>query len=480
MRRRTITALVCALFGVLAAAPGAGAFDPVSEAKNFSKTGERFLGDQANLDYQSQLHIQKLSGFAELADIVLRDPARSPISLCAEHYDGCAGDVRLQDWGGRYGLSWAVQFVTRNGASISGHVWAPLPKTGRIRKLPAVEITNGSVQAPEEVYWYAAQTLARHGYLVLTWDPQGQGRSDTLGSGADFLRGVPAQQTPNFVEGTEEALDFLTSTPSHPYEPRAVGGSNASAKAKQDARVKSGHANAFNPLWKLLDPSRIGIAGHSLGALAVSQVGPRDPRVKAIVAWDNLAAGTGKEAPSVPALGMSADYGLVPTPNFHDPDPQGKNAAFAAYRKAGVDAAELTIRGGTHYEFSYIPNPAFGGTLRGMDMVAWYTRAWMDKYVKGDRTADARLLSDRWRSDAPEAAADPSHDGNLFSFYYRSRIAIHRFAPRRRRHGRLVASTAPGRLITCDDVRKGCSHLVPKRFDRGPATYSYLDDRKGG
>ena len=85
---------------------------------------------------------------------------------------------------------------------------------------------------------------------------------------------------------------------------------------------------------------------------------------------------------------------------------------------------ELIIRGGTHYEFRWIPNVAFPATLRGADAVAWYTTAWFDKYVKGDASADARLLTNRWRSDAPEAAIDPNHDGNNFSFYYRSRLDI--------------------------------------------------------
>ena len=57
-------------------------------------------------------------------------------------------------------------------------------------------------------------------------------------------------------------------------------------------------------------------------------------------------------------------------------------------------------------------------------MVAWYTTAWFDKYVKGDASADRRLLTTRWRSDALEAAIDPNHDGNMFSFYYRSRLDI--------------------------------------------------------
>ena len=116
-----------------------------------------------------------------------------------------------------------------------------------------------------------------------------------------------------------------------------------------------------------------------------------------------------------PALGMSADYGLTPTPFTADPDPLAKSQASLAYSAAGVDTGELVIRGGTHYEFSFIPNPAFGGTLRGIDQVAWYTTAWFDKYVKRDSSADKRLLTTRWHNDAAEAAIDPDRDGNLFS-----------------------------------------------------------------
>ena len=81
------------------------------------------------------------------------------------------------------------------------------------------------------------------------------------------------------------------------------------------------------------------------------------------------------------------------------------------FSKAGVDTGELVVRGGTHYEFSFIPTPAFGATLRGIDLTAWYTTAWMDRYVKGDRGATDRLLTTRWRSDAREAAVDPGTTG---------------------------------------------------------------------
>ena len=108
-----------------------------------------------------------------------------------------------------------------------------------------------------------------------------------------------------------------------------------------------------------LDRSRVGIAGHSLGASAVSYVGQIDPRVDATVAWDNLSAPSGPPAcPSgssprpdnapitKPAMGMSADYFLVPQPYTADPDPQAKNQGFLAYKKAGVDSMESIIRGG--------------------------------------------------------------------------------------------------------------------------------------
>jgi hypothetical protein len=43
-------------------------------------------------------------------------------------------------------------------------------------------ITNGSVQAPERLYWFAAQTLAKARYVVLTFDPQGKGLSPDDGT----------------------------------------------------------------------------------------------------------------------------------------------------------------------------------------------------------------------------------------------------------------------------------------------------------
>src|SRR3954468_4670737 len=434
--RRTILVAAILLF---APASARAALDPVVEAKNYAKTSER----QALYDSPpGRLLLQEVSqrNLTAALQAQANDPEREFVSdLCWAGMDGCAGDARLYAW---KGLVAPVLFTARNGATLSGHVWAT--RAGPASR-PGVVITNGSVQADEQMYWYAAQALAKAGYVVLTFDPQGQGQSDTFGEGVDAGEGVPAQSDGRpFFDGTVDALDFFLSTPEHPYEPRPSCTSGTSHAPKQDRRVKAGLNAASNPYASLVDASRIGIAGHSYGAAGVSYVGQWDPRVKAIVAWDNLGtpsaadaggpdgarlgeqpcpadpAQRGDAAITKPALGISADYGLPATPNVTDPDPLAKSTASRAYSAAGVDTGELIVRGGSHVDFSYIPNPAFGASLRGPDLAAWYTTAWFDKYVKGDPAADARLLTDRWRRDPLGAAVDPAGDANDFSFYYRS------------------------------------------------------------
>lgn len=450
----------------------------VTEAQNYSKTTER----QAIFDtpaYQAQLAVISAQNTANAAAIQAADPGRLFSSdLCFSQANGCAGDIRLNNWAANgYGIVTPVLFTARSGATLSGHVWAT--KNGPATR-PGIVITNGSVQADEQFYWYAAQALAKDGYVVLTFDPQGQGQSDTPGAGADAAEGVPAQSDGRpFFDGTEDAIDFLLSTQAKPYEPIPSCNSGTSHADKQNSRVANGLDTAFNPYYTMLDPSRIGIAGHSYGATAVSYIAQFDPRVKAVVAWDNLAApnpnamngGTGSSAekgcldpsqrtvPPVtkPALGMSADYYLPPEPNTTVPDPTGKETESLAYTAAGVDSGQVVIRGGTHFDFDWIPTVAFGATLRGADEIAWYTNAWMDKYVKADPTADARLLTNRWRTDTAEAAVDPNADGNDFSFYYRSRMDI---------------QLATGSRFDCENLRDGCPGLVSD--DGVPGSFDYL------
>jgi dienelactone hydrolase len=486
MRRGHLLTVVGCVAVLLVAASPARAFDALREADNFSKINERERYVTLTPGFQTRLQQQNAQDATDYPQILADDPERDfAANICAHRTNECAGDVRFYDWQkDGFGLKHPVLFTARDGATISGTVWAT--RSGPPKR-PGVVITTGSVQAPETLYWGLAATLAKHGYVVLTYDVQGQGRSDTFGQGPDQQEGVPAQAGQPFYDGTEDALDFLLSSPNHRFEPRrscgnANGGVARQHFGKQRRRVKAGLNAPYNPFWKKLDHSRIGIAGHSLGAGAVSYIGQLDPRVDAIVAWDNLSAPDSHPAcpshssprpdhPAItkPALGMSADYFLVPEAYTSDPDPQAKNQGFLAYQRAGVDSMEATIRGGTHYEFSFLPGntlpyPLGTATLRGMDMVAWYTTAWLDRYVKCGkdtackRRADARLLTNRWRDDAREGEVDPNGDPNLYSFYYRSRYALR----------------VPGAgSEACANMRAGCASMKP---DGLPPNYRFNVD----
>ena len=465
-----VPVLAVAACALLLAAPAA-AFDPDRDARNRAKSAERER-EHSGEEYQAELRTRTAQNGADAAQILASDPERAAggtgETVCFTLASGCAGDIRLYDFQERgRGLVTPVLWTARNGSTVSGHVWAT--RAGPAKR-PAIVITNGSIQASEQLYWWAAQTLAKAGYVVITWDPQQQARSDTFGEGADRNEGVPSQTEGNtFYDWTQDALDFLLSSPSKKFCARPSR-SGASHCDKQERRVKEGRNAAFNPFWDMVDPNRIGIAGHSYGASGVSWVGQQDARVDAVVAWDSLCApapgspdecsgGSQGDPPGyrVPSLNITNDTFTGMESKSSDPDPLEKSKASLAFSKAGVDTGSIAIRGGTHFEYSYLPSRAFRATLRGIDLAAWYTTAWFDKYVKGDPGADARLLSDRWRSDPGDAAVDPAEGGNLYSFYYRSRLDVRR---------------SDGSRFTCEDLRTGCAGLVAE--DGQPPNYSYL------
>lgn len=443
--------------------------DGTRETANFSKQSERasdYLTPAMLRQQTEQSAASAPGGLREQAS----DPGRLFVTdLCWAKPQGCGGDPRLAHWEQRgYGTRAAVHFTGRNGSTLAGHVWATRSGPGT---RPLVVVTAGSMQATEEMYWWAAQVLAKSGYVVLTFDAQNQGRSDTFGEGEDRFDGVPTQAAlTTFFDHTQDALDFALSRPGHVYCPRASR-SGTSHCAKQRRRVHERKANAYNPMWRLVDRHRVGLAGHSYGADGATWVGQQDRRVDAVVAWDNLCdptvrddhvatcrtRGLGSPRPRVPSLGISGDYPGTPTPYSTQPDARAKSAASRRYSRAGIDTAQIVIRGGTHYEWSYIPTPAFGATLRGIDLSAWYTTAWFDRYVKGDLAAERRLLTGRWRHDGIEGSVDPVGDGNMLSYHYLSRFDL---------------GHDEGRRVRCENLRRGCAALT-SRDGRG-RSYSYL------
>src|SRR3954467_5273817 len=117
MRRSMLVVLAVLIF----AAPARAALDPVVEAKNFSKTLERqaLYDSPAGRLLLTQVSRQNLVAALQAQ---VNDPEREFASdLCWNGGDGCAGDARLYRWPG---LVAPVLFTARNGATLSGHVWA--------------------------------------------------------------------------------------------------------------------------------------------------------------------------------------------------------------------------------------------------------------------------------------------------------------------------------------------------------------------
>ncbi len=233
----------------------------------------------------------------------------------------------------------------------------------------------------------------------------------------------------------------------------------------------------------------VGLVGHSYGAAGVSYIAQWDPRVKAVVALDNL-GGPGPDGavpvggvPAVrrarsarpaarpirptartvpitkPGLGISADYGLPATPNTSLPDPEFKEQESLAYTKAGVDSGEIVIRGGSHVDFSFIPNQAFGASLRGPDLTDWYASAWFDKYLKHQpsRRRAAAVASGGART-RPRRPSTPATTAT----------------PSRSTTSRAWTSGSPeGGRFDCEDLRDGCAGMVPASADGFAGTYSY-------
>jgi len=463
-------------------APGTPAWTERDEINQFCAT-QRQADELDNPSFAAIFDEETSTLYADQNIAMFEEPGHPHVTLAQVIPGGSTADPfrTISRWtaAGR-GVVTPISFAASDGAQLNGYVFSPpksVPKPAS--GYPGIVITTGSIQGYQQLYFWAAEGLAEAGYMVMTYDVQGQGSSDTLPSSCQpsqaqlaqqsVCPGVPFQQSYNFFQGTEDALNFFFSTPSHPYPGPAPSPAATLTTVGQTL-------NAYNPEYADLDTTRVGIAGHSLGASAVSQVGQCDARVKAIVAWDNLAPATACVANQpltlrTPALGINSEYFFNPEPMTSVPDAHAKDQAFKQLVTAGVDTMQVALRSSMHLEYSYVPYILPASSL-GERVAFYYTLAWFDHYLRGDPTGLTRLTATTFdgSSDAhsigagdysPQAAlADPTDPaaGNVpykiaglavadrLSFYYESEYAL----------------TSPtGEKTTCSDMRAGCPASPP-------------------
>ena len=323
---------------------------------------------------------------------------------CAPSPSAGAGNIPTYDqpypayaWEGQWQSATFTYPSQATGACLSGTVFAPAvlaagyPDSRFGVRRPAVVIGPGSGPGVEAFYQWAARDLAGHGYVAVTIDPQGVGNSATFGNPAcdvpppsdpsQACPGVPFQQASNYVDALETGLSYLSSS--------------------------------SDPFASSVDLSELGAAGHSLSARAVSYAQMIDPRIKAVVAWDNLASDLGGDAgapsgggncgqliggevpgtsapitPRVPALGEASDARGSCEPTNASADQ--KKTAYEVWRSAGVPSMEVVFKGAKHTDWGQSSLTTSDASIHNFE---YYTRAWFDRFLLGDTTATARLLA---------------------------------------------------------------------------------------
>lgn len=457
MRRLTTMLIaVMLLFATAPASAGAGADEPQpwtqawaqrewqAFADGFARTREQQADPAYQFDVRAEL--RRLGDFWRQED--LAEFAGRPRLTLTRLLGGFNVGDPWRNEGRWHGTHQRTYFLNPWGAKLTVDLWGPADLFETDTARPGVVITDGSIQGNQRMYWWAAQTLADAGYVVMSYDVQGQGESETFGHRPDGsiwcgpveqppdtpplmveagpCPGFPFQQPSVFMGGAVAAHNFFLSTPADPWEHAQSGTGTA----------------AFNPWWDKVDPDRVGAAGHSFGAAAVSflQGHPELLRrqVGAIVAWDRLSACDsaatrfGEACPAdslldanVPALDLVAEDVLFPTIRLRAPDPDAELAAFGRWRDAGVDVMAVVLRASTHLEFTSAP--VLPASRYGQDVSRELTLAWFDKYLRDDETADDRLFGRTLAIDhlGPTGAAIPVElaPEDYMSFRYHSAVS---------------------------------------------------------
>jgi dienelactone hydrolase len=390
-----------------------------------------FLAKKAQQDALEAVQFASVTAPAWAAE-----PTRTHANCCTSPSSKVGDPFRTpEEWAAQgRGRHLAFSFINKNGAKLAARLYAPKAPG----KYPAITFTPG-LQSYNEVNSWFAQGFAEAGYVVLIVDPQAQGDSENCGHAPDGTTTTcPQTDQP---DDTRSAIDFVLSTPSARY-PWAKG-------------VNAAGTPDFNPWWASVDGRHLGIAGHSLGAIAATPIGQEDKRVSAIVSYDNLDASLPDKGPRrTPTLFFGTDYAFpaTGTPKTAQPDSaQHLVGAFNQLKAASVDAMTVTTRASDHYDFGFQPFPADLPSSRlGERIDLYYSLAWFGRYLRNDSSSVRRLAATTFDAsadvssigagtyDAAKAAANPTDPfaGNvpyriqgrcvadLLSFYFTSRLTV--------------------------------------------------------
>lgn len=233
-----------------------------------------------------------------------------------------------------------VYFNNRYGTRLYGEIVLPqrasVPPTAG--PFPVILVLEG-LNTNLAMYRWWHQVFADAGYLVFALDFSGQGHSDDEG----------ADDPGNNVEEAQDALTWLF---------------------------------ADSPVKEVLDASRVGVVGHSQGAIATMALQAVEPRVHAAVAAAPISEMSAPfDANPIPVMIQTGDHDgpIAPIP-FVNPV-----VTRAVYDKLTSERAFIVAEASSHAQhtnYPLLPTASWGLEIAGL-----YSLAWMDYQLRGDMFA---------------------------------------------------------------------------------------------
>lgn len=237
-----------------------------------------------------------------------------------------------------------VEFTNRYGTRLYGEI--ALPKRGVTRPsagpYPVILALQG-LATNTGVYRWWHQLYADAGYLVFAFDFSGQGKSDNEGTG----------DPGNNIEEAQDALTYLLEQ---------------------------------SPVRSAIDRTRIGVVGHSQGAIATMGLQAVEPRIHAAVAAAPISEDSAPfDANPIPVMIQTGDHDgpVAPIPFLNPAIQRG------VYDKLTQERAFIVADAASHAQHTNYP--LLPSSSWGLEVAGIYSLAWMDWQLRRDPAALAVL-----------------------------------------------------------------------------------------
>ncbi|HUE39618.1 MAG TPA: alpha/beta hydrolase, partial [Candidatus Binatia bacterium] len=298
----------------------------------------------------------------------------------------------------------ALTSAACSSTACSGTGTPSLADLDSTRRFPGVVFSNGLSSRQDHYYWFAMR-MARDGFLVLTYDPAGQGQSE--GTWTDLF-GVfdmhPAcSEFSGACRDTMDAVRWFVGEPV-PDERGALYVDGRIAPRVDPA------SNLANPASSILDVTRVAIAGNSMGAISTLNylnAAGKDPEgnaLPAVVTAISLSGATPTKA-TVPIQFQTSDFDgspllVGPTVLGVDLGEAGSGIGYNLIKQrydqlrddpGRVAPMELVVlEGGVHtdhVDVSVVPRTMWANSL-----ASDYAASWLRCYAAGDAAGCAGAI----------------------------------------------------------------------------------------